>query len=207
MSGTEGQGSEANPGGSSGAAPAGNGGNTTGQQAQAGSSQAETNATATQAVDVAALISRMDSMEKELSKARTDAAKYRARLKALSSDDEPTGTGQGAQASGPDSETQATLKSLRDGRVKDQLQLAAEKAGASDPSNIWRFVNIEEVAGPDGTVSQPDKLMADLRKQYGYLFKPLVNGSADGGGGKGTPDNPGDMNALIRQGFRNLRGH
>lgn len=207
MSGTEGQGSQANPGGGQGANPIGDGGTTTSQSAQGGSSQAENQGTNTQAVDVSALLSRIETLEKEGVKARADAAKYRTKLKALASDDSDSQGGQGANGQGGlDPQTQATIKALRDGRVKDQLTLAAEKAGASDPSNIWRFVDMDTVAGDDGSVSQPEKLMADLRKSYPYMFKPVVEGSADGGGGRSTNEKPGDMNALIRNGFRSLRG-
>jgi hypothetical protein len=143
-------------------------------------------------------------MEKELSKARSEAAKYRTKLKALASDDDNQGDGKGGNAIPP--EMAKSLQAIREGRIRDQLTLAATAAGAHSPNEIYRFVDMAAVAGEDGSVEKPEKLMEDLRKSHPYLFKPPVQGSADGNSGSGNNGKPGDMNALIRQGFRSLRG-
>jgi hypothetical protein len=156
-------------------------------------------------IDAAALFARIDSLEKGLKDARADAAKYRTKLKALASEDDSQGEqGKGGNALPP--EMAQSLQKLREGRIKDQLTLAATGAGAHNPNEIYRFLDMAEIATDDGTVEKPEKLMEDLRKSHPYLFKPPVQGSADGQSGSGNLGKPGDMNTIIREGFRSLRG-
>lgn len=154
-------------------------------------------------IDAAAILSRLEVVEKELTKARSDAAKYRTKLKALASEEDETGN-KGGNA--PDPQVVSQLQSLREGRIRDQLTLAATAAGAHSPNEIYRFLDMAEIASEDGSVAKPEKLMEDLRKSHPYLFKAPVQGSADGNNGSGNNGKPGDMNSIIRQGFRSLRG-
>jgi len=156
--------------------------------------------------DISALLSRIASLEeqtKEIPKLRQEAAKYRTKLKTLASDDD---SNSGQNSSGASSEVSAELQSLREGRIRDQLTLAADKAGAHAPNEIYRYFNLLEIAESDGSVKNADKLLADLRKSYPFLFKPPVDGNADGNSGARNTGNPGDMNSIIRQGFRSMRG-
>lgn len=157
--------------------------------------------------DISALLTRMSSLEeqvKEIPKLRAEAAKYRTRLKALASEDESQGKESGNAV---DPEMAKSIQALREGRIRDQLTLAATAANAHAPQDIYRYVDMASVASEDGTVDKPDKLMEDLRKSHPYLFKPPVQGSADGQSGSGNQGKPGDMNTIIRQGFRSLRGN
>ncbi len=156
--------------------------------------------------DISALLTRIASLEeqtKEIPKLRQEAAKYRTKLKTLASDDD-SGSAQTGQGANP--EVTAELQRLREGRIRDQLALAADKAGAHAPGEIYRYFDLSEIAESDGSVKAPDKLLADLRKSYPFLFKPPVEGAADGNSGSGNKGNPGDMNSIIRHGFRSMRG-
>lgn len=204
---TDKQGSGSATGQESGTAASGpgNGSQSTGNTANSGNPPEGTqgNANSSGSIDVTALTARIETMEKELSKARGDAAKYRTKLKALASDDDDGKPGSNGTT---DPAVTSQLQLLREGRIKDQLTLAATAANAHNPGDIYRFVNMAEVAGEDGSVDKPDKLMEDLRKSHPYLFKPPVQGSGDGNSGSGNNGKPGDMNSIIRQGFRSLRG-
>lgn len=206
MSQEQGSGSGSGQESTSGASGPGDGSQSTGNTANSGNPPAGTqgNANSSGSIDVSALTARLDTVENELKRARADAAKYRTKLKALATDDEDGS--QGNKGASPDPAIAGQLQSLREGRIKDQLTLAATAAGAHSPNEIYRFVDMATVAGEDGSVDKPEKLMEDLRKSHPYLFKPPVQGPADGNSGSGNNGKPGDMNTLIRQGFRSLRG-
>lgn len=207
MTDKQGSGSE-NPAGS------GNGASGLGNDSQSGTNAAGANPPAgnqgnsgnSGSADISALLARISSLEeqtKEIPKLRSEAAKYRTRLKALTADDE----GKPEGGSGENPELSNEIQILRNGRIRDQLTSAADRAGAHAPNDIYRyFDNLSELAESDGTVKNPDKHIADLRKSYPFLFKPPVDGTADGNSGSGTSGKPGDMNSILRQGFRSLRG-
>lgn len=206
--GTEGTSSGASTGSGAGGSEAGDGSGNTGQSTNSGIPPAgNQNGGNSGSSDIQSLLSRISQLEeqtKEIPKLRQEAAKYRTRLKALASDEEePKG---GNQASGADTAIMAQLSKLREGRIRDQIALSAEKAGALAPSEVYRYFDFAEIANEEGTVDKPEKLMADLRKQYPFLFKAPVEGSADANVGSGANAKPGDMNSIIRQGFRSMRG-
>ena len=202
----EGESSTSATGSASGGSEAGNGSGNTGQTANSGIPPAGMQMLAQVVRILSSILARMDTLEKELSKARGDAAKYRTKLRALASDDDEGKPNSGNQASGADTAIMAQLSKLREGRIRDQIALSAEKAGAMAPTEIYRYFDLAEIANEEGTVDKPEKLMADLREQYPFLFKAPVEGSADANVGSGANVKPGDMNSMIRQGFRSMRG-
>ena len=202
----EGESSTSATGSASGGSEAGNGSGNTGQTANSGIPPAGNANAGSGSQDLSSILARMDTLEKELSKARGDAAKYRTKLRALASDDDEGKPNSGNQASGADTAIMAQLSKLREGRIRDQIALSAEKAGAMAPTEIYRYFDLAEIANEEGTVDKPEKLMADLRKQYPFLFKAPVEGSADANVGSGANVKHGDMNSMIRQGFRSMRG-
>lgn len=154
--------------------------------------------------DATAILTRLDSLDNELKESRRENQNLRKRLKAAAGDDESSGAGTGTNTVPP--EVSEALAKMKAGRAKDQIRAAALEAKAQDPANLWRLVeSLDDVTDDEGNVKNPVKLMADMRKAYPFAFKPVVDGPVDGGGGS-TSGNPQDMNAILRNGFRRLRG-
>jgi hypothetical protein len=154
--------------------------------------------------DTAELIQRLEKVESELTKTRAEAAKYRTKLKALSAED---GTDdKGDSKDGNNNAINAQIQTLKDARIRDQLTAAAREVNAHYPDTIWKLVpNLADISDDDGNLKDSKKILEGLRKAYPQLFKPIVDGPADGGA-TGSEGNPANMSDRIRADLARMRG-
>ena len=145
--------------------------------------------------------SELTALTKKLDGVLADNAKYRAKIKALASDDDSDDTSGGK----PDKQAQKLanlLQAARSDRFTAQVTTAAVKLGAEHPELVVRALNLDEVADDLGNVADVDKVVGDLKAKYPNLFSKTQQGfgNVNGGdsGGNNRKRTSADVNAEIR---------
>lgn len=110
---------------------------------------------------------------------KSEAEKLAARLKALEDDNA------------------AKSAAIRERDARDAIRDAATKAGASNADVIYRAVKGDVEYAADGTATNVDTLVKDLKELAPQLFR-AATGKADAGAGNGGRPKNFDMNAQIR---------
>lgn len=181
-------------------AAAAQGANTAGANGQAGGNDGGGKAGTEEYVSK----SELTALTKKLDSVLADNAKYRAKIKALASDDDSDDTGTGGGK--PDKNAEKLVKALAAARVDrftSQVTTAAVKLGAEHPELVVRALDIDEVADDLGSVKDVDKVVGDLKTKYPNLFAKAQNngfGDVNGGtsGGNNRKRTSADVNAEIR---------
>lgn len=163
-------------------------------------------------------------MNSELTRARSDAGKYRTRLRQYESED-AGGEGNGQQANqgsenqqgqqagaNPLATLQATVSQLQRDltnernarkaeRTTSSLTSALASAGASNAARAVRMIDTSELqTSSDGTPTPEsiEQAIEALRADMPQLFSD-VRGSGDGGAGNAGGGEPDDFNAQLRK--------
>lgn len=87
----------------------------------------------------------------------------------------------------------------REASARESVRETARKIGAPDPDLVYRIVRGDLAFDDDGTVTNLDAVLSELRKEAPTLFKPVVAPVDATKGNAGTAGNVTDMNARIRR--------
>jgi len=96
------------------------------------------------------------------------------------------------------SEYTAVSAKQREAAARDSVRETARKIGAPDPDLVYRIVRGDLAFDDDGTVTNLDAVLGELRKEAPTLFKPVV-APVDATKGNATTGTVTDMNARIRR--------
>jgi hypothetical protein len=147
-----------------------------------------------------------DTLSTQLAEVLADNKRYRDDRRAAKGQGAANGTAATSGTANADSTVAAELATLqselRTERFKNDITAAATKAGAVIPAQLYRLLDMEDVADDKGNVKNADKVIADLKKSTPALFGAVVLGGADGNNGNGSQSDPASMNDLIRKGAR-----
>jgi DNA repair exonuclease SbcCD ATPase subunit len=89
-------------------------------------------------------------------------------------------------------------RKLRERDARDTVLDAARKAGASDPTVVYRYLKSDLDIDDDGEVKNLKTLIDDAKTTAPQLFR-AATGKADAAAGKESQPKPTGMTALIRQ--------
>jgi hypothetical protein len=139
--------------------------------------------------------------DRELARARKDAATYRSRLQEIEDSQKSEATKQADAMQKLRDENAALLLARRDDTLRLKAAASARSLGFKNPDIAYALIASSVEFDDEGQPKNVEKLLGEIAKSDAYL----INGTGDAGlGPRDGPPKGTDMNALIRQA---VRGH
>ena len=163
----------------------------TGQQGQGQASQFDLST-----IQDPALRSYLETIQKDLSETRQEAARYRTERNTLQQAQETEAERIQREAAERDERLRTLEEENRALKVNGLVETAAKEAKAHNPATVVRMLASQVELGEDGKPKNLTDLLTALRQSDPYLFKRQNNNAGDGQGDDDTGTS--DMNSLIR---------